>query len=63
MFGIQMQDILMQGRIEQHGLTVAEASQMRRQGALPIELAKAWDEYDAWLLEQRHRTQDGHEDR
>lgn len=49
MFGIQMQDILMQERIAQHGLTVAEASQLRKQGSLPEELASAWDEYDAWL--------------
>jgi hypothetical protein len=61
MFGIQMQDILMQERIQQQGLTVAEASQLRKQGALPVELAKAWDEYDAWLARWCKTPEEGME--
>lgn len=59
MFGIKTEDMSMYLEIERHGLTVEEASRLRKLGTLPPTLAAAWNTYDAWLATQQGSLSDG----
>jgi hypothetical protein len=59
MFGLQIQDVVMQELIASHGLTVTEALRLDKAGGLPKKVADALANYRVWLKELEDNQDDG----